>query len=349
MKKDISLMSILALAACASGGSPDGRFTVTSTSRIPFVTENAITSNQDVTSMDSAVVVCDGNCPAIVGKYISDMNSLRPHRDASVAANTEPVYNTTNYHVYDLSNVKFTTADAPGTEKFVFYIDKTENSKNRGRIESVQSALKDNEGQWNRQSKNTFANSDNSATFTYNSYDSMVNEQSQLNLRFSDFGKVTITGANGKDYMFAGGYKKLHHDVPTSSMTFTGNAVGVVSNGANTQEIDGDANLSFDNGNETLNMNFTDWYDVEIVKSGNTTEKITFTDKADISDAYKLTGFDTITNTKSGDAANVKTDIGYYGNGDNIKEATGVVNYTEGDINMQAAFGAKLNETNTNN
>ena len=35
--------------------------------------------------------------------------------------------------------------------------------------------------------------------------------------------------------------------------------------------------------------------------------------------------------------------------GDNIKEATGVVNYTEGDINMQAAFGAKLNETNTNN
>ena len=86
MKKYISLMSILALAACASGGSPDGRFTVTSTSRIPFVTENAITSNQDVTSMDSAVVVCDGNCPAIVGKYISDMNSLRPHRDASVAA-----------------------------------------------------------------------------------------------------------------------------------------------------------------------------------------------------------------------------------------------------------------------
>ena len=349
MKKYISLMSILALAACASGGSPDGRFTVTSTSRIPFVTEDAITSNQDVTSMDSAVVVCDGNCPEIVGKYISDMNSLRPHRDASVTANTEPVYNTNNYHVYDLSNVKFTTADAPGTEKFVFSIDETENSKNRGRIESVQSALEGNSGQWNRQSKNTFANSDNSATFTYNSYDSMVNEQSQLNLRFSDFGKVTITGANAKDYMFAGGYNKLHHDAPTSSMTFTGNAVGVVSNGANTQEIDGDTNLSFDNGNETLNMNFAGWYDVEIVKSGNTTEKITFTDKADISDAYKLTGFDTITNTKSGDAANVKTDIGYYGNGDNIKEATGVVNYTEGNINMQAAFGAKLNETNTNN
>lgn len=345
MKKYISLMSILALAACASGGSPDGRFTVTSTSRIPFVTENAITSNQDVTSMDSAVVVCDGNCPAIVGKYISDMNLLRPHRDASVAANTEPVYNTNNYHVYDLSNVKFTTADAPGTEKFVFVIDESENSKNRGRIESVQSALKGNAGQWNRQSKNTFSNSDNSATFTYESYDT--------DLRFSDFGKVTIDKSDAKTiYMFAGGYDVLNHkELPSDEMTFNGRATGVVSNDAQDTHINigGDAVLSLQNQKETLNMNFAGWYDVEIVKSGNTTEKITFTDKADISDAYKLTGFDTITNTKSGDVANIETDIGYYGNGDNIKEATGVVNYTEGDINMQAAFGAKLNETNTNN
>ena len=58
MKKYIPLISVLALAACASGGSgPDDRFRVSSSSRYFAVGTDAAKSNEQITSMDSEIIV----------------------------------------------------------------------------------------------------------------------------------------------------------------------------------------------------------------------------------------------------------------------------------------------------
>ena len=360
MKKYLSLMSILALAACASGGSPDGRFTVTSTSRYAFVTEDAVNSNKNVTSMDSEIIICDDDaCPAHINRYISNISHQHP-RGASTNTNdtTKALQSGEKYSVYGLNNASFTTDDANGDEKFVFSIDETENSKNRGRIESVK--YDGYSGVLVRTSDSKkFMNTQDGATFTYNSYDSMVKAESKLNLRFSDFGKVTFsdndTGDNAKDYMFAGGYKELRKTPENNAtMDFRGTASGVVSKGGTPQEINGPATLKFNAGTETLNMAFSGgekpWYDVKIVKSDNeNTISFSKTNNVSVGEiAFNDTDFTNGVKTENFVPSNMN--IGYYGvNKNNIKEATGVVNYTEGDINMQAAFGAKLNETNTNN
>lgn len=330
MKKYVSLLSILALTACAVGGSgPDDRFRVSSSSRYFAVGTDAAKSNEQITSMDSEIIVCeDGGCPAHVNRYISNVSHRRLSSGGSL-------YTGSGFKVYGLDNVSFTTSDNPGTEKFKFIIEETEGSATRGRITHIsmdQSAILNRQ---NTQAGNTFANSSDNITLTYNSW-------ADKNLRFSDFGKIKVNDGTEKDYMFAGGYKELHHETPASNMNFTGNAGGIVSDGTNTQNVNGAATLAFNDGTETLNMNFSGgnvpWYDVEIVKSADV-NTITFKNASNVNTNVKFDDFVDGTRTKDFDSANLN--VGYYGPGTNVSEATGVVKYTEGDIRMDASFGMK--------
>lgn len=332
MKNYVYLMMVLGLAACASGGEgPDSRFRVSSSSQYFAVATDAAKSNKNVTSMDSEIIVCDGGCPAHLDRYISNVS--HQHRLASSTA----LYEGSGFKVYGLDNATFTTSDAPGTEKFTFVIEDDEASEMRGKITQVK---------WDsgahiltRQTvtENVFKNSDDDFTLTYNSL-------AENKLRFSDFGKIETNEASANKYMFAGGYEKLQHDAPTSNMSFTGTAAGIVSSGTYSQNVKGNATLDFNDGTETLNMNFasgeTPWYNVEIIKS-DTVNKIIFTDTENVNANVKFNDFSDGARTKDFTSENMN--VGYYGHGTNVSEATGVVKYTEADINMDAAFGVKKN------
>ena len=329
MKNYVSLVSILALTACATSGSgPDDRFRAASSSRYFAVGEDAAKSNQKVTSMDSEIIVCDaGGCPAHVNRYISNVS----HQRLSSGGN---LYAGSGFKVYGLDNVTFTSSDNPGTEKFKFMIENNEGSKTRGRITHV--SVEDQGTQLlNRQSvqENVFKNSSDNITLTYNSW-------ADPKLRFSDFGKIEINNGTLNNYMFAGGYKELQHEKPASNMNFSGNAAGFVSNGTETQNINGSATLAFNDGTETLNMNFSGgtvpWYNVQIIKSDNV-NTITFTNTPNVNTDIEFNDFVNNTRTKAFDNDNIN--VGYYGPGTNVSEATGVVKYTEDDIRMDAAFG----------
>lgn len=330
MKKYVALVSVLALTACASSGGPDDRFRVSSSSRYFAVGTDAVKSNEQITSMDSEIIVCDeGGCPAHVNRYISNVSHQR-------SSSGESLYSGTGFKVYGLDNVSFTTSDNPGTEKFKFIIEDSEGSATRGRITHVSM----DQGahiltRQDTQAGNTFANSSDNITLTYNSW-------ADKKLRFSDFGEIKVNDGTEKDYMFAGGYEELKHDQPATNMDFTGNAGGIVSDGTNTQNVNGAATLAFNDGTETLNMNFSGgnvpWYDVQIVKSANV-NTITFKNASNVNTNVKFEDFVDGTRTKDFDTNNMN--IGYYGPGINVSEATGVVKYTEGDIRMDASFGMK--------
>lgn len=318
--------------ACASGsGGPDDRFRVSSSSRYFAVGTDAVKSNANITSMDSEIIVCDeGGCPAHVNRYISNVSHQRSSSGGSL-------YNGSGFKVYGLDNATFTSSENPGTEKFKFVIEDNEGTTTRGRITQVNM----DQGthllnRQNAQAGNPFANSSDNITLTYNSW-------ADKKLRFSDFGKINVDDGTAKEYMFAGGYKELQHEKPASNMDFSGTATGVVSNGTETQNINGVATLKYKDETETLNMNFsegtTPWYDVEIVKSAGT-NTITFTDSANVNTDVKFNDFVENTRTKNFDAEN-NMNIGYYGPGTNVSEATGVVKYTENDIRMDASFGVK--------
>ena len=328
MKNYVSLVSVLALTACATSGSgPDDRFRAASSSRYFAVGTDAAKSNEKVTSMDSEIIVCDaGGCPVHVNRYISNVSHQR-------LPSSGVLYAGSGFNVYGLDNATFTTSDNPGTEKFTFVIDDDEGSKNRGKITHI--SLDQGAHLLNRQTsqENVFKNTSDNITLTYNSW-------ADKKLRFSDFGKIEVNNGTTNNSMFAGGYKELQHETPASNMDFTGKAAGVVSNGTESQNVNGTATLAFNNGTETLNMNFSGgnvpWYDVKIIKS-DSVNTITFTDSANVNTNIEFNDFANGTRTKDFDGDNMN--VGYYGPGTNVSEATGVVGYTENDIRMDAAFG----------
>ncbi len=107
----------------------------------------------------------------------------------------------------------------------------------------------------------------------------------ELGLAYSDFGKIVVS--DGDNEFFHGGYddKKIALNTVQNigkTMNFKGKAVGIVEksfNDTTTGKIDiaGDANLAVsDMGNETLSANFTDWYDVTVMRNKDGTNSIAF-------------------------------------------------------------------------
>lgn len=161
-----------------------------------------------------------------------------------------------------------------------------------------------------------------------------------LKLSYSDFGMYCIieNGNTGRGIPFAGGYGSRKIDDITKiekSLTFNGNAVGVVYDADSSMNLrDGQAELTFNKENQTtsLSVNFSNWYDVTVMQSGDKTD-ITF-GKLD-SQNLKLKP-----DTEKPNITDMN--VGYYGPAGTPTEATGTVTYRETDgISMDMAFGVK--------
>lgn len=153
-------------------------------------------------------------------------------------------------------------------------------------------------------------------------------------LKYADFGYYdgTLTKDDktivGRDYL-AGGYELKHVDKDNLSgqtMTFTGTAVASVFDGdtATRQDMQDDtATLTFNDGTETLDMHFDDWYNVKVSDGGieftgtPTDENLTFTESQ----------------------GHVNFDANYYGDNGTPTEATARFDYVEGKKVFIGAFG----------
>ena len=197
----------------------------------------------------------------------------------------------------------------------------------------------------------------------------------EVGLKYSDFGYLkgnyeikhnnnVIYDSKYKDIIFFGYQQKeiKKSDIQENTLTFKGKAVGVVKNYkyvkndkdyihdydpqksetlASLDLVDNNATLTFnkENEKETLNMSFSNWYDVKVEKDKNSYEKFTFTNPNNNTIDEKLK-FDENT-PKSGDLR-----TRYYGD-DKTKpsEVVGSIYYRENDYNaeivkeLKASFG----------
>ena len=300
-------MSILALAACASGGSPDGRFTVTSTSRYAYVSDEAAQNNKKVTSMDSEVIVCGNDgCPAHMNRYIG---SPSHHRAASSVQGEEG-----SYQVYDLKNVSFTMADEgfdPGEESFTFLVSDGKDGNPRGQIIGIDMG----DRQFNL-SEDDFlgkitvtGDEQKDGKLEYNS----VALRDKIGLRYSDFGNAKVyVKYDDKMYtpeqrfVFLGGYDakeikdktKINSDLTFSGQA-TGSVVAVLLGEGSGHNLDLDTIKNTDKERQTAKLRFVidendnskvdtlltayfdNWYDVEYTEKSTGEKTISFSNFVD--------------------------------------------------------------------
>ena len=175
--------------------------------------------------------------------------------------------------------------------------------------------------------------------------------------RYSDFGRFIATQdkyyegieepKHKESYEpFAGGYTDKIV-IPSESMEFTGKAVGTIQGKDEFRDdlrVDGTATLAFNgaNQNQTLSMNFDNWYNVTIDKNMNN-DQLTFTFSGTTADNnYALTNMGTgakeviIANPGNYNGTgysdthpNGKLQINYYGDNGNPEEFVGVAQYAE--------------------
>lgn len=204
-----------------------------------------------------------------------------------------------------------------------------------------------------------------------------------FDLTYSDFGLLTgnitttTTGPDGaentvvqKQYEpFAGGYtnKEIAYNdiknIETEYVFNNGRAIGSVKarDGSDDLSLRGTANLRFhvdDTGpTETLNMKFSNWYNVTIVKDADNADIQFSANGAQIKDVYRFTSADandgefSTSDFLNGDyngtivtdnnAPYGKLDIKYYGDDNRPTEATGVMKYINEGIEANIAFGVK--------
>ena len=195
----------------------------------------------------------------------------------------------------------------------------------------------------NDDSGNVFT-AENGSSVTYNSGATLAQK---FQLSYSDFGTYQITANDvaGQKIAFAGGYDDKLIDITNvtaldgKTTTFTGKAIGTVTNGKKTIDLDGSATLNFnDTGTTpvtTLAANgFSNWYSFTVTQESGESPTIQFdtslTNK--VAEDFRVTG----------EGGDVSMNVGYYGpNKDTPIEATGLVQYTENDIKMDMAFGVK--------
>lgn len=316
--------------------------------------------------------------------------------DPATRTNWDNFYNQNHYREYTLRDVDFTMSSASNGDEHgaldIVRFDLDENSK----IIGVEFITLDSDEIGHEDTQNP----DDDAYFTRSSDDSKVFNFVQDNIeggvptrlegsatpqtyggehgtgnRYSDFGLFIVSAdkyVNGvlteqqeNREPFAGGYNdKKIVNLPSETMNFTGKAVGGIQgkDGDGDLQVEADATLAFNgaNQNQTLSMNFNDWYNVTIDKNLNS-DKLTFTfDGTVANDNYALngmgsghkevvianpgnyngTGYDDSAETKG------KLQINYYGDNGNPEEFVGVVQYVEtiepangSDVRMNISFG----------
>lgn len=184
----------------------------------------------------------------------------------------------------------------------------------------------------------------------------------------ANYSKEVLEGAKEETFVFAGGYdsKKIDPQNITTNMTFSGYAIGAVNVGYGENQgsetfreldplqLNGSAELELDatNGKQTLTAEFDNWYDVTATSNVNGTgSKLTLNNwKGTTPDDYKFrdqseyivddfttakqlaADYDTAIeagNQDHSDPAFGGFNIGYYGDANNPREATGYLYYEE--------------------
>lgn len=184
----------------------------------------------------------------------------------------------------------------------------------------------------------------------------------------ANYSKEVLEGAKEETFVFAGGYdsKKIDPQNITTNMTFSGYAIGAVNVGYGENQgsetfreldplqLNGSAELELDatNGKQTLTAEFDNWYDVTATSNvDGTGSKLTLNNwKGTTPDDYKfrdqseyiVNDFTTAkqlaadpneaieaSNQDHSDPAFGGFNIGYYGDANNPREATGYLYYEE--------------------
>ncbi len=291
------------------------------------VSQGVLDSAMYVVSPD-LYTICGGNSDvsACVSDWGSDNSALLASRLTELRARAQ---------LLDISSVDFATNIGADTD-LTFLIDSS------GMITGVSV---DGINYTRIGNSNIFNNGD--TTITYNS-GTRADDWGILGLSYSDFGvyQIATNGVAEKNIPFAGGYesKKIaENNIQSSidsSVNFYGAAVGTVTN--ETDEtlniVDNRAVLNFskDTGASTLTANFADWYNIVVTKDMNSTDaNIVFSGYTGSAD-FQLS--DGVTNGKA------NMNVGYYGPNPDTgipTEATGLVGFTGGGLNMDVSFGVK--------
>lgn len=188
----------------------------------------------------------------------------------------------------------------------------------------------------------------------------------KVGLSYTDFGNLftktrehdangNVTGNSQTSDAFAGGYeyKKIADTAIAANMkvdtemNFKGRAVGTVENNSTDDRllVDGSATLNFkQTGEQTLKANFSEgsatgstaWYDTVLTKNANGTYDIAFDNTKNVTIDDKFKGAQNINSN-----TNNMAEINYYGDAGNASEASGIIHYTEGDVELKSAFGVK--------
>lgn len=170
-------------------------------------------------------------------------------------------------------------------------------------------------------------------------------------LKYADFGVFSVSQKNVaedgtvslqdvENRVLAGGFseKQIQRANITGEYNFTGQAVGNAIN-ANGDKItlNADANMNFNNGVETLGLEFSsnNWYDVEIVRNGSA-QTIQFTANPNVAENMQVATVGSATDI------NGVLNINYYGDGNVPNEFVGTVIHTDAGTNgvqMNVGFG----------
>ncbi|MBR3510512.1 MAG: hypothetical protein IKN73_00420 [Alphaproteobacteria bacterium] len=363
MKKFAILTSLLALTACGGGSHhPSERVRVSEQPTYEplylLTNEDSRLSNSKVTGMVSEIAVCE-NC-----------DSPRPDTGRK---STGIEHNNKTFTVYNLEDVDFVMADEGFGGEMKFGIN-----ENTGEIESFyllpdeddpeDEGMSFERAEYNPNEKETayqFTGKVNheghqDAVLTYNS---LGKEDGGIGLKYSDFGSFDISVINGWRTAFIGGYddvKKIDVKNIEEDIDFEGKATGSVvavlgGEGSGTAiPLDSDASLKFDKKTDktTMTASFSNWYDVEYTKIGDSEGNVKFTNgkKPD----YYLIG-DT---TGEGKTVSVTgEDLRYFGDNNKPIEAVGLVQVrdcggeectndydNQQEVRMNLSFGVKMPE-----
>lgn len=357
MKKFAVLTSILALAACGGhGGESDFVNPDAEIYRAANVSTNAISSNKHITNMVSGLLVENGG-----------NNVVAPSANRS----STTTFNGKTYDYYRLDDVVFATGELDDDNNpvyFKFYV------QDDGRIDKIG---------WEGDGENWAAQrgtGDQDEIFTETkentNFKNDITLQTYGDLKYADFGIMHMEFDEDDEHIivdnaFAGGYQVMSIDKNNINgvTEFNGRAVGGVfteyggSGSGGTEEASeylplatDDAKLTFDNGTETLKMNFENWYDVTLTANGDT-KNITFSNAPDsLNNKFKFSqnNYDNFTANgqyywQDGVRGTYKSDV--YGKNTNPSEATAVVYVGEStheniggnnvlrETNFSAAFG----------
>ena len=376
MKSLIILTSLLAVYACTTGTENGYNFLE------PYESNKIITGMLQKTN--TSHTLDDVRFKSNTGdNYFSfNLDEKGRIKELKIVDKTTGIENYQRYgdqNVFGIKNKTFYKYD-PKNGDIVHLKDKYKGSSiNKNSLKELKDALKNEVAKLRDNNEITHAEAINTTKLIEELNDKSIGMQTEkqikeieiaslsednLNLKYSDFGVITETIKRGsenfisKEY-YSGGYnsKNIEKQKIKTNFEFKGKAIGLIQNkhiSGKTDHLDlSDNNATFtfnpDKQTETLNMSFSNWYDVEVKKDNTNSNNIKFSqngknidNKFKFNEEYK-TNF--IKQDENKDLTG-KFDTNYYGDNNKPIEIVGSVSYGEDSGSntkiFNAGFGANV-------